>query len=314
VVFSQSQTFERKSMSYQTSDTPKEKRKKIVSYSQYSMWFKCPHHFYLDRVKGLRVNESSLILSYGNAIHETIQEYVKILYTNGLIKATTFKVRDFFIEHYINEITEKGIKFTQDELKEFIEDGANFLKEFMQSAVRLKHFPADKFELLGIEDELSMPLFNNVDYWGFIDLVLKEKATGKIKIFDFKTARFGWNNAQMEDLAKSSQVLLYKALYSKKHNVPLSMIEVEFFIMKRKLYENSHYRQSRIQIFSPEATQKEVTRVVDHFNQFVSECFKEDGTYNLEAKYPKIPGKSKTNCKYCLHKGKTCDAIADIKD
>lgn len=301
-------------MSEQPAPAEKKPKKKVVSYSQYSKWFKCPHAWYLDYVKGLKIREVSLTLSYGNAIHEAVQEYVRILYKEGFIKATTFKIRDFFIDKFIEEIAEKNIKYTDADLTEFIEDGANFLNEFMDASVRLKHFPADKYELVGIEDELNMEMTNNVDYWGFIDLVLKEKATGRIKIFDFKTARLGWNNYQMEDLAKSSQVVLYKALYSKKHNVPLSMIDVEFFIMKRKLYENARFRQSRVQIFVPEATQKEVTRVVEHFNQFITECFKPDGTYNDDrALYPKIPGKNKTNCKYCLHKGKTCDAKADIR-
>ncbi len=275
-------------------------RKKIVSYSQYSMWFKCPNHWRLDYLKGLKTRETSLTLSFGNALHETIQYYVKTLYTEGLVKATTTDLKTFFI--------------TQEELHEFIADGIDFLKEFLQASVRLKHFPPEKYELVGIEDELNMPLMNNVDYWGYIDLVLKEKATGRIKIFDFKTARLGWNNYQLADLAKTSQVVLYKALFSKKHNVPLSKIDVEFFIMRRKLYEKSRYPQSRIQIFSPDSTQKETTRVVEHFNQFITECFTPEGKYREDAFYPKIPGKNKTNCKYCLHKGVTCDAIADIKD
>lgn len=289
-------------------------RKKVVSYSQYSKWFKCPHAWYLDYVRNLKTREVSLILSFGNALHECIQRYAKILYQEGgLLKATTFDIKGFFIDTYVTEITKNKINFSQEELTEFIKDGTDFLNEFMQAAVRLKHFPAEKYELLGIEDELNMPLSNNVDYWGYIDMVLREKATGKIKILDFKSARFGWNNSQMEDLAKTSQVLLYKALYSKKHDVPLSKIDVEFFIMKRKLYENARYRQTRIQVFTPDDSQKEVTRVVDHFNQFITECFTKEGKYKEDAFYPKIPGKNKANCKYCLHKGVNCDAVADIK-
>jgi hypothetical protein len=289
-------------------------KKKTVSYSQYAKWFKCPHQWELDYIKGLKTFEANLNLTYGNAIHETLQHYVKTLYTEGMLKATTLGLRDYFIDHFVQECTDNKIVFTQDEMQEFVEDGVEFIKEFMTAAVRLQHFPPDKYEFLGVEDELNMDLTNNTQYWGYIDLVLKEKATGRIKIFDFKTSRMAWTASQMEDLSKTSQLVLYKALYSRKHNVPVSQIDVEFMILKRKLYPNSKFRQTRIQVFKPESNQKEVTRVIDHFTQFITESFKPDGTYNTDIKYPKIPGKNKTNCKYCLHKGKTCNAIADIKD
>lgn len=290
------------------------KKKKVVSYSQYAVWFKCPHHFYLDRIRGLKITETNLTLSYGNAIHEVIQKYVKTLYTEGLVKAAMLDLKSIFIDFYVNEIHELGIKYEEAELQEFMEDGIGFIKEFMTAAVRLHHFPPDKYEFLGVEDELIMPLERNTEYFGYIDLVLKEKATGRIKIFDFKTARMGWTETHTSDLAKTSQVILYKALYSKKHHVPISKIDVEFFILRRKVYGNSRFRQSRVQIFVPDSSQAEVNRVVTHFNQFLTECFNPDGSYNETAKYPKIPGKNKTNCKYCLHKGTNCDAIADIKD
>lgn len=288
--------------------------KKVVSFSQYSKWFKCPHYWYLDYVKGLRTYEHNLTLSYGNAIHEVLQEYAETLYKKGLVKASSLDLKGMFIDKYIKEIVEEKITYTEEELEDFVTDGIALIEEFLTLAIRLEHFPADKFEFLGVEDEINMPLINNVEYWGYLDLVLKEKSTGRIKIIDFKTARVGWNAYQMEDLAKTSQLVLYKALYSKKHNIPVTKIDVEFFILKRKLYENTRYKQSRIQVFRPDTSQKEITRVIDHFNQFITECFNSDGTYNETASYPKIPGKNKTNCKYCLHKGVACNAIADIKD
>jgi hypothetical protein len=288
-------------------------RKKTVSYSQYSKWFQCPHHWYLDYVKNLKTREVNLNLTFGNAIHETIQHYAKTLYTEGLVKATTTDLRSFFIDAFVGEIAENKIKATEAEIQEYVEDGINFLNEFLQASVRLQHFPADKYEFIGVEDKLTMGLLNNTEFFGYIDLVLKEKKTGRIKIFDFKTSRMAWTASQMEDLSKTAQLVLYKALYSRKHNVPVTMIDVEFFIIKRKLYTNCRYKQSHIQIFHPEASQEEITRVVDHFTQFLSECFTPEGAYNETIKYAKIPGKNQKNCQYCLHKGKACDAIADVK-
>ena len=289
-------------------------RKKVVSYSQYGKWFVCPHSWYLDYIKGLKKFEASIHMTFGNAVHEAIQKYVETLYTQGMIKATTVNMRELFIDAFVDEIFTNKLNCTEAEIQEFIEDGVNIIKEFMTAACRLQHFPPDKYEFIGVESELKMPLICNVDYYGYIDLVLKDKATGRYKIFDFKTSTMAWTASKTEDLSKTSQVILYKALFSKKHNVPVSMIDVEFFILKRKLYPKANYKQSHIQIFTPDNSQAEVTRVVNHFNQFITECFKPDGTYNESGSYPKIPGKAKANCKYCLHKGTACDAIADIKD
>ena len=40
--------------------------KKKVSFSQYSGWFKCPHSWYLNYLKGLREYESSLNTCFGS--------------------------------------------------------------------------------------------------------------------------------------------------------------------------------------------------------------------------------------------------------
>jgi hypothetical protein len=156
-----------------------------------------------------------------------------------------------------------------------------------------------------------MEILNNVNFIAFLDLVLKDKTTGKYKIYDFKTSAVGWNNYMKEDESKYSQILLYKAFYSKKYNVNLEDIEVEFFILKRNLYENVSFPQSRIQTFTPTNTKKAIAESLTGFIKFVEECFTSEGEFNMNASYPKIPGKGKKNCKYCAHYKTTCDGKAD---
>lgn len=286
-------------------------KKKVVSFSQFQNWYTCPYKWKLDYIDGLKTFEDNLIMSFGTAIHETMQTYLKALYNKSEKHADKMDAMKYFQWAFNKEITKKKIPHTPEEKKEFINDGRKILDAFLQIDNRLKHFPVDKYTLLDIEHELKMDIKNNVDIIAYLDLVLKEKKTGRIKIFDIKTSTNGWNSYQKEDFTKTSQLLLYKALYSKKHNIPLSMIDVEFFIVRRKLYENVSYDQSHIQIFKPPASQENVTEVIKEFSGFVNECFTPEGTYKVEAKYPKIPGKNKKNCKYCMHKGKNCDAIPD---
>jgi hypothetical protein len=286
-------------------------KKKTVSFSQFQNWYACPNRWYLDYVKNLKQFEESLHMSFGTAIHEALQEYLKTLYNISEDKANEINMIKFFEEAFEKEVTKKKIPHTPEELAGFIKDGHNILEDFKKIENRLKYFPSDKYKLVDIEHELKIDVRNNVEIVAYLDLVLKEKMTGKIKIIDMKTSTNGWNQYQKEDFTKTSQLVLYKALYSKKHNLPLHMIDVEFFIMKRKFYENCTYQQNHIQIFKPKSNQVDVVQVINEFGGFINECFTPEGVYREDLKHPKIPGKNKKNCKYCPHLKKNCDGIAD---
>lgn len=290
----------------------KVKKKKVVSFSQFSMWYTCPYHWKLDYLDGLKKFEESLNMSFGTAIHKTMQLYLKILFHKSEDAANKINMMKYFKWAFNQEVTKKKIPHTPEQLGEFIDDGENILNTFSQFDNRLKHFPTDKYTLVDIEHELKIDIKNNVDIIAYLDLVFKEKETGKIKIVDIKTSTRGWSTYEKEDITKQSQLRIYKALYSKKYNIPLHMIDVEFFIVKRKLYENVTYDQSHIQIFKPSHTQQDIFETVRLFSNFVNSCFTLDGNYKLDVKYPKIPGKSKKNCKWCPHKKIKCDTIPDI--
>jgi hypothetical protein len=288
------------------------KKKKSVSYSQFSNWWICPHRWYRDYILREKVFEESLHMSFGTAIHEAIQLYLKVLYSKGDAIAAKVDTMKYFKWAFNRELTKKKIPHTPDELNEFIEDGRAILNEFLAPENRMRYFPSDKWELLGIEHELNADIRNNVNINGFIDLVMKEKMSGRIKIIDIKTSTNGWTNYKKEDFTATSQLVLYKALYSRLYNIPLSQIDVEFFILKRKLYEKSKFVQSRIQIFKPSAYQKDVLEVIKEFGRFVGECFTEEGQYRTDTKFSKMPGANKKNCKFCAYlKNGKCDGVAD---
>lgn len=291
--------------------------KRIVSFSQYSNWFNCPHRWYLDCVKKLKRFDESVHTCFGTAVHETLQLYIETLYKKSASEANEINLLEHFKNGFLKQIEKVKDKLvvTDEDQEAFIEDGTAILKSFSNTTNRIKHFPSNKYEFIGVEDEIILPIKNNVQFMCLIDLILKEKSTGRYRIVDIKTSTRGWNEYQREDPAKFSQVLLYKAFFSKKYDVPLSMIDVEFFILKRKLWENSSYPQSRIQTFSPASNEKTVKGVLKTFSQFIGECFKEDGTFIEEReKYPKIPGKNKKHCKYCPHYKNNCDGKADVVD
>lgn len=287
----------------------KEIKKNRVSFSQYSTYLKCPHKWYLDYAKNLRVKDDNINTTFGTAIHHAFQTYLSALYNESVAVADSLDVKKLFLDKF-NEEVKKVKDLKDDDFTEFVFDGHDIIDTFLKSANRIKYFPHADYELVGIEIPLEIPIKNNVEFVGFIDIVLKEKGKDIYKIIDFKTSSSGWNSYMKEDESKIAQLHLYKSVYSKKFNVPLNNIDVEFFIVKRKLYENVAFPQSRIQIFRPASGPVAIKESINTFIEFLNFAFKEDGSYNLDNTYIKIPGNAKKNCKYCVHYKKICDGKA----
>ena len=292
--------------------TPKGDKKR-VSYSQFSNWYHCRYRWFLDNVRGLKKFDDSVSTCFGTAIHEVIQLYIESLYKKSAADADAHDLNDIFKKAFDREIERTKIKITPEQYKEYCDDGTNIIASFTNITNRIKHFPSGKYEFVSVEDEIIMPIKNEIEFVGYIDLVLKEKSTGRYKIIDIKTSTQGWNHYQKDDEAKTAQILLYKAFFSRKYNIEVDMIDVEFFILRRKLWENYSFPQSRIQTFVPKNNQPSIARALNMFAQFVTECFTPKGTFVDDSTiYLKNPGKGKKNCKYCPHKGIHCDAKSDI--
>ena len=287
----------------------KEIKKKRVSFSQYSTFLKCPHKWYLDYVKNLRVKDDNINTTFGTAIHHAFQTYLTSLYKEGVGIADSLDVKKLFLDKF-NEVIKKVKDVKEEEFTDFIFDGNDIIDTFCKSANRLKYFPTKDYELVGIEIPLEIPIKNNVEFVGFIDIVLKERDKEYYRIIDFKTSSNGWNSYMKEDVSKLAQLHLYKSVYSKKFNVPLNNIEVEFFIVKRKLYENASFPQSRIQVFKPSAGPTIIKESIKSFVEFLDYGFTQEGNYNEVNEYIKVPGKAKKNCKYCIHHKTNCDGKA----
>ena len=288
-------------------------RKKIVSFSQFSSYWSCPNHWRLDYIEKLKVFEDSIHMSFGTAIHEALQLYLETLFNKTEEEAESLDLVPVFTTAFKREVSKKNIPHTQEEFAEFIEDGKCILSEFKDPSNRKLYFPRDKWELLGIETDIRENVVNNVVLNGKLDLVLKEKLSGDIRIVDIKTSGRGWSSSDKENFTKSAQLRIYKALYSKKYNVPLNKIHVEFFILRRKLYENCNYEQVEFKFSNTSTYQEDILRVIQEFRKFVEHSFTPQGNYNTAAKYPKIPGKNKENCKWCPHaKNGKCDQIPDV--
>lgn len=278
-----------------------EKAKKI-SFTQLSVYEQCPHRWYLTYGKRLFEFTDSIDTCFGTACHEALQKYLEILYNNSVKASEEFKIYSFFKDRLLYNYNlgfEKNNYqdyATAEQLNEYYLDGCEILKYIKKN--RAKYFDPKNEELLGIEIPLMTPVIhgNDVFYFnGYIDIALYDKVNKTVRIPDFKTSGKGWGDYQKKDELKIAQALLYKNFFHHQFDVPEDDIEVSFMILKRKLWENSSYPQSRIQNFIPTQGKTKVTQAVNRLNKFIHESFDWEGKI-IEKSYRKCPGNA---CKFC---------------
>ncbi len=277
--------------------------KKTISYSQFSRYKNCPKSWklaYIDKEKSF---DPSIYLIFGTAFHETLQTYLDTMYTETAVKANELDVNKILIDsmrrEYKKVVEECGKDFsTPKELGEFYNDGVAIMDWFKKR--RGAYFNKKNCELVGIE----MPILCETDInskimmMGFMDIVMKEH--GKIKIYDIKTSTRGWKALQKSQ--NGDQLRLYKKFFSKQYGIDEKDIDVEYFIVKRKLWENCDFPQKRVQQVRPAAGKPSLNRVMRELNNFIETGFTPEGKHNKEANYPATAGNKHQNCRWCEYK------------
>ena len=281
-----------------------------ISYSQFSQWDKCPQMWKLNYLDKLGTFRGNIYTIFGSALHETIQAYLVAYYEKTVKIADSLPLGDILQyrmeENYkrTKENSEEPVDVTLEEMKEFFNDGLNIINEFLKR--KRSYFPKKDHELLGIELDIDFNLPKEMRFVGFMDVVIHNKKTGRIRIIDIKTSTMGWNKWQKADKNKTNQLLLYKKFFSKQRDIPEDKIDIEYLILKRKLYENLQYPQKRLQVFSPASGKPSLNKVMNRLEEFITDCFDENGML-IEKDYFK--NVSTKNCKYCEFKDKPdlCD-------
>ena len=275
------------------------------------MWAQCPHRWKTAYIEGNREFSDNIHTLFGTSMHEVIQAFLTVMYEDTAKAAEALPLEDMLRtrmkRNFENVLKNNGGEMfcTEKDMVEFYMHGVEILKFIRKK--RAQYFSKKGYELVGIEVPLEYDLPNNIKFIGYIDVVIKDTVRDVIKIYDIKTSTMGWSKWMKADKNKTDQLLLYKQFYSKQFNHPMDRIEVEYFIVKRKLYENLDFPQRRVQKFAPANGKPSINQVVKRLDEFMSESFKSDGEYNTEHIYRKEP--SKKNCRYCdFNQTEFCDA------
>jgi hypothetical protein len=284
---------------------------KLISYSQFSMYNECPKKWSLQYVEGHKQFTSTIHTVFGTALHEVVQHYLTVFYEQSSTAADQINTSEMFEDKLREEYTKqyksnnKQHFSSPDELREFFEDGVEIIRDFSKN--KTKHFSKRGWWLIGCEVPISLhpdPKKPNIIYQGYLDIVLYHEPTNKIYILDLKTSTSGWNDKQKKDENKQFQLILYKKYFSEQFNFPIENIEVEFFIVKRKLFESDDFVIRRIQKFRPPSGKVKINRATQTLQNFIDQAFDLNGYKKVEHK-PQV----NNNCKWCVfHKTHLCSA------
>lgn len=259
-----------------------------ISYSQFSTYQECPHQFYLKYGLGNYLFSSSIHSVFGTSLHETIQNYLNLLFNKSIKASKEFDHATFLQERLAfnykkeREANEGNEFCTRQELKEFWEDGVAIMKYLIRKQKDL--FDTKYCILVANELILNAPILEgneHIRFLGFIDTVLFDTFNKKIIIYDWKTSTSGWSKYQISDEKKLAQLKLYKHFFSKQFDIPFEDISVSFKILKRKVNSieiNGYDMETpRVSTITPAQAAITVKKAVNSLVEFVNECFEPGG-------------------------------------
>lgn len=276
---------------------------KIISHTQMTVFNTCNFRwglYYRDKNKHY---DPSISLVFGTAIHEVLQTYLQEYYDTTKASAdrldleTMFKdkLRHLYLKDYKKN---NNVHFSDvEELDEHCIDGLEIIRYFKKKVSG--HFSKKGWYLGGIEVPITYTVLPNVMYKGSLDIVLYHEPTNTIEIVDIKTSTHGWGKWQKKDEIKLSQLILYKKLFSEQFGFPIENIKIKFFIVKRKINEESEYVSKRIQEFIPASGKSKQNRSIAILKEFLDEGFQKDGSYNPKKFKKNI---TKFSCDFCPFK------------
>lgn len=142
------------------------------SFSRLNSFYNCRYEWKL-RYIDCNKSENGFFGEYGSLIHKILEKYEK-----G--ELSLFELNDYYEEHFSESVPHDAPPNKYVDIKQsYYEKGIDYFNNI--------DLDLDKYEVLGVEKEVRFQIAGK-DFIGYIDLLLKEKETGKIIILDHKSA------------------------------------------------------------------------------------------------------------------------------
>jgi len=223
-----------------------------ISFSSMKTFQECPYGYKLKYIDKVIKFDASIHTAFGSAVHKANETKI----VEPLIDE-----KKCFVESFRKELKKipqeiRKEKYSKEMMNEFKEQGLTLVSLFLPELDKLFK---DGYELVGVEEKLneSIPGFDNLDFLGYVDLIIKDKKTNKYWILDYKTCSFGWDSRKKTEKLTVYQLSLYKYFWSKKHNIPFDQIETAFLLFKRTA------KKDKIEMVDVTNGEKRITNAVE---------------------------------------------------
>lgn len=279
---------------------------RVISWSQYSKYNKCPKSWELEYVRRQKITDASISLVYGTAMHATIQKYLLTCFTETIKAANELDLNGILKQELKDEYQKRKEEFgehfsTPEQLAEYYSDGVEILKHI--KAKRNVYFSSKNVKLVGVELPLLVspdPKRPNVKLTQHLDLVFYDTILKRYTIFDIKTSKNGWNDKKKKDKLTTDQLVLYKKYFCDTFAIDPEQVKVVYFILRQKIDPDSLWPIKRVSQFSPSAGKVSMNKLVREFQKFIDDCFTPDGKH-IDKNYPATAGPNNYNCRFCVY-------------
>lgn len=260
-------------------------KNKHISYSSLSTYNKCPKKWELMYLRNQIPFTQNIYTCFGTAMHETLQEYLEVLYHDKVKTANELNINQILYDNMIKSYKSgKAINghehfSSAEQLQEFWLDGKHIL-EFIKKK-RAAYFSTKTAKLAGIETLLYHQIRPGVMFKGLVDLIFYHPNTDRWTVMDIKTSTRGWNDNYKKNPNLTAQVILYREFFAKQFNIDSSKIDVEFFIVKRRVPAEAEFasQQRRVQEFTPSSGPRKTKQVIESMNKFINDVLDKDNNY-----------------------------------
>ena len=142
------------------------------SFSRLNSFYNCPHEWYETYIM-CQKGEDGFFGEFGTCCHSVLEKYAK-----G--EVSIFEISQAYEDQFAETVVHDAPPNKYVDLKQsYYEKGLNYFDNI--------DLDLDGYEILGVEKEVRFKIADK-DFIGYIDLLLREKSSGKIIVVDHKSA------------------------------------------------------------------------------------------------------------------------------
>ena len=193
-----------------------------ISFSEFTLYKNCPHQHLVIKHLGVDKGDLSIHLFFGNCIHESFEYALR----DGMgLEDRVKKFREDFYKQMVDNM--KGITGFE-EVYPYLDQGENIIRTFNTEEL------VGQYEVVSVEEDLYEQISGRFHFKGFIDLVLKNKNTGRYLIVEWKTSGQKWDiKKKIVDEIFMSQMRFYKFFWARKHGLDIDDIDCQYIVLNR---------------------------------------------------------------------------------